>query len=66
MPAQGLDPRVAEAWCRGPPAVVGDAGLCDPLKGWARKDGALADPFSIQQPLVDRACADLNLVEVTE
>jgi hypothetical protein len=48
----------------GHPAIVGDGGLCDPLKGWARKDGALADPFSVQQPLVDLAGAGLNVVEV--
>ena len=50
--AQGAEPG---PWTRGspnrsgwgPPALLGDGGLRDPLKGWARKDTALADTFSI-------------------
>lgn len=46
---QGLDPRVAEPQSRGPPAVLGEGGACDPLKGWTRKGATLADTFSIEQ-----------------
>ena len=44
---QGLDPRVAEPQGRGPPAILGEGGVCDPLNGWTRKDAALTDTFSI-------------------
>ena len=50
---QGHDPRVAEPQGWGPPAVGGDRRLRDPLKGWARKDTALPDTFSIEQAGVD-------------
>ena len=50
---QGHDPRVAEPQGWGPPAVGGDRRLRDPLKGWARKDTALPDTFSIEQAAVD-------------
>ena len=33
--------------------VLGEGGLCDPLKGWARKDTTLPDTLSIQQAGVD-------------
>ena len=33
--------------------VRGNRGGCDPLKGWARKDTALPDTFSIKQAGVD-------------
>jgi len=35
---QGHDPGLAEPQGRGPPAILGEGGLCDPLDGWARKD----------------------------
>jgi hypothetical protein len=38
----------------------------DPLKGWTRKDAALADPFSIEQAAVDRAGFGLQFVEVAQ
>ena len=49
---QGHDPRVAEPQGWGPPAVGGDRWQRDPLKGWARKDTALTDTLSMQQPVV--------------
>src|SRR5207344_1809681 len=49
---QGLDPRVAEPQGWGPPPLRGDGGVRDPLKGWTRKDAALADAFSIEQSAV--------------
>ena len=61
---QGLDPRVAEPQGRGPPAILGDGGLRDPLKGWTRKDAALTDTFSIEQCGVDRTRPELQLVKV--
>lgn len=45
---QGHDPRIAEPQGRSPPLLRIDGGVRDPLKGWARKDGALAGTFSIQ------------------
>jgi predicted ATPase/class 3 adenylate cyclase len=39
---QGHDPRIAEPQGRGPPPLRVHGGVRDPLKGWARKDGALA------------------------
>jgi len=63
---QGHDPRVAEPQGRGPPALGGDRGQRDPLKGWARKDTALPDPFSIEQPGVGGTRLDLQLVEVDQ
>jgi len=38
-----------------------DTGL---LKGWTRKDAALTDTFSIEQPAIDRTGAGLQLVEM--
>src|SRR5580765_1422236 len=32
---QGHDPRIAEPERGRPPAILGQGGLCDPLKGWA-------------------------------
>ena len=57
---QGLDPRVAEPQGRGPPAILGEGGPCDPLKGWTRQDAALTDTFSIEQAVLiarARACS---------
>jgi hypothetical protein len=62
---QGHDPRVAEAQGWGPPALL-EGGTRDPLKGWARKDTALTDAFSIQQPMVDRAGGVLEFFEVVQ
>ena len=59
-----MDPRVAEPQGRGPPAVHVVVGLRDPLKGWARKDTALADTFSIEQAAVDVTGLGLQLVQV--
>src|SRR6266516_5816260 len=50
---QGHDPGLAEPQGRGPPAILGEGGLCDPLDGWARKDAVLAGTHSLQQPVVD-------------
>ena len=61
---QGQDPRVAEPQGRGPPAILGEGGPRDPLKGWTRKDTALADTFSIEQAAVDRTGLGLQLVEM--
>jgi hypothetical protein len=36
----------------------------DPLKGWARKDGALADTFDLQYAPVGGAALGLELVQV--
>src|SRR6185437_9077576 len=47
----GHDPRVAEPQGRGPPTLL-NGGSRGPLKGWARKDTALADPESIDHPTV--------------
>src|SRR5690349_23609462 len=49
---QGHDPRVAAAQGWGPPTVL-EGGSRGPLKGWARKDTALADPESIDHATVD-------------
>src|SRR6185312_3503882 len=49
---QGHDPRVAEPQGWGPPTVL-EGGSRGPLKGWARKDTALADPESIDHATVD-------------
>ena len=38
----------------------------DPLKGWTRKDAALADTFSIEQCGVDRTGAGLQLIEIVQ
>src|SRR5512142_1894097 len=38
----------------------------DPLKGWARKDTALADPKSVDHPAVDVTGPDEQLVEVLQ
>ena len=46
---QGHDPRIAEPQGGRPPAIRGEGGLRDPLKGWARKDTTLPDTFSIEQ-----------------
>jgi Alcohol dehydrogenase GroES-like domain len=45
---QGHDPGIAEAQRRGPPPIVIGRWVRDPLKGWARKDGALAGTFGFQ------------------
>jgi hypothetical protein len=52
-PARAMTPGLAEPQGRGPPAVLGEGGLCDPLDGWARKDAVLAGTHSLQQPAVD-------------
>ena len=49
-----------------PPAILSEGGLCDPLKGWTRKDAALADTFSIEQSPVDGTGPGLQLVEMVQ
>ena len=49
---QGHDPRVAKPQGWGPPTIA-DGWSRDPLKGWARKDTALADTESIDHAAVD-------------
>src|ERR1700757_4859082 len=64
----------ARAWTRGspnrkagaPPAILGEGGPRDPLKGWTRKDAALADTFSIEQCGVDCTGPGLQLVEMDQ
>ena len=36
-----------------PSFILGEGGLCDPLKGWDRNDTALPDTFSIERPGID-------------
>ncbi len=60
-PAQRL---VTEPQGRGPPAILGEGGLCDPLKGWARQDTSLPDTFSIEQAGVDVTGFVLQFVQV--
>jgi hypothetical protein len=38
----------------------------DPLKGWARKDSALADTFSFHDAVVDRTGLGRQFVEVLQ
>src|SRR5215211_2871269 len=61
---QGHDPRISEPQCGRPPAILGEGGLCDPLKGWARKDTTLPDTFSIEQAGVDGTCFGLQFVQM--
>jgi len=63
---QGHDPRVAEAQGWGPSAVGVHRRQRDPLKGWARKDTALADPFSIHQTAVGCTGPGLQLLQVLQ
>ncbi len=63
---QGHDPRISEPECGRPPAILGEGGLCDPLKGWARKDTALPATFSIEQAFVDGTCFGLEFVEMLQ
>ena len=48
------------------PAVRGERGERDPLKGWARKDTTLPDTFSIEHAAVDVTAFGLQLVEVLQ
>ena len=59
-----MTPRISEPECGRPPAILVEGGLCDPLKGWARKDTALADPFSIHQPAVGCTGLGLQLIQM--
>ena len=61
-----MDPRVAEPQGWGPPPLHGEGGLRDPLKGWTRKDAALADTFSIEQSAVDGTGFGLQFGEVVQ
>jgi hypothetical protein len=63
---QGHDPRVAETQGWSPPAIGGDRRQRDPLKGWARKDTTLPDPFSIEQSGVDVTGFGLQFAEVAQ
>src|SRR5207245_3310385 len=64
---QGLDPGVAEPQGRGPPAILGEGGLCDPRKGWTRKAArALAGMYSLHQPGVAVTGSGLQLAEVVK
>ena len=57
---------VAEPQGRAPPAILGEGGLGDPLKGWTRKDATLTDTFSIEQAPIDRTRAGGQLVEMDQ
>src|SRR5581483_5959174 len=61
---QGHDPRIPEPQGWGPPPRRIDGGVRDPLKGWARKDTALTDPFSMQDPLITGTALGLEFVEI--
>ena len=51
---QSRDPRVTETWgWSTPPVRRGWRGECDPLKGWATRDTALADRHSTERAAVD-------------
>src|SRR6266571_2897769 len=64
---QGLDPRVAEPQGRRPSAILGEGGLCDPLKGWTRKAAsALADTYSLHQPGVAVTGSSLQFGQVVQ
>jgi hypothetical protein len=64
----------ARAWTRGSPNLRagalrpfrGHGGVRDPLKGWTRKDAALADAFSIKQSAVGGTGLGLHGVEVVQ
>ena len=58
---QGHDPRISEPQCGRPPAILGEGGLRDPLKGWAREDTTLPDTFSIEQASIDGTSFGLQL-----
>ena len=51
---------------RGPPPVRVGGGVRDPLKGWAREDGALAGAFSFQYAVAGSACLGLKLIQIVE
>jgi hypothetical protein len=61
---QGHDPRIAESKSRGLPPVRIYGRVRDPLKGWAREDGALAGTFSFQYAVVGGAGFGLQGFEV--
>ena len=61
-----MDPRVAEPQGRGPPAILGEGGPRDPLKGWTRKDTTLTDTFSIEQAAVDGTGLGLQFVQMDQ
>ena len=63
---QGHDPRIAESESRGPPPVRVGGRVRDPLKGWTRKDGALAGTFNIQYAPVAGPGLVLQLREVRQ
>jgi hypothetical protein len=62
---QGHDPGIAEAQGSGAASRLA-RWLCDPRKGWARKDTALTGPFSVQQTAVGCTCLGLQLVQVAK
>jgi hypothetical protein len=62
---QGHDPGIAEAQRSGTASRLA-RWLCDPRKGWARKDTALTGPFSVQQTAVGCTCLGLQLVQVAK
>lgn len=51
---------------RRPPAILAEGGVCDPLKGWARRDTALPDTFGIEQAIVDCAGLGLQLIQMLQ
>ena len=62
----GHDPGLAEPQGRGPPAILGEGGLCGPLNGWARKDAVLAGTHSLHQLAVDVTGLGGQLAEVLQ
>src|SRR6266566_3207966 len=58
--------RGSESKSRGPPPLRVCGRVRDPLKGWARKDGALAGTFGFQYAPVGGAGFGLEFVEVGE
>src|SRR6266704_1303897 len=62
---QGHDPGIAEAQRSGAASRLA-SWLCDPRKGWARKDTARAGPFSVQQPPVGRTRSGLERIQMLQ
>jgi hypothetical protein len=62
-PVLGMGVR-SRAKSRGPPPVRVHGGVRNPLKGWAREDGALVGTFSFQCAAVAGTCPVLEFGQV--
>ncbi len=47
-------------------AAIHQGWLRDPLKGWAREDTALADPFMVHQSVVDVTTLGREFLQVLQ